>query len=126
MVSLKEIIKKADFFSKPVKLLFQNEFDFKTISGGMTSIGTLVFLLAYGIFNTQKISLVDAIKTSNKLILDKIENMQLNSVKKILNKNGFFQMEDDFKCKHCNTFAGKNKASLGAHIRNCKFNPINK
>ena len=77
-------------------------------------------------FNTQKISLVDAIKTSNKLILDKIENMQLNSVKKILNKNGFFQMEDDFKCKHCNTFAGKNKASLGAHIRNCKFNPINK
>lgn len=77
-------------------------------------------------FNTQKISLIDAIKTSNKLILDKIENMQLNSVKKILNKNGFFQMEDDFKCKHCNTFAGKNKASLGAHIRNCKFNPINK
>ena len=56
MVSLKEIIKKADFFSEPVKLLFQNEFDFKTISGGMTSIGTLVFLLAYGIFNTQKIS----------------------------------------------------------------------
>ena len=77
-------------------------------------------------FNTQKISLIDAIKTSNKLILDKIENMQLNSVKKILNKNGFFQMEDDFKCKHCNTFAGKNKASLGAHVRNCKFNPINK
>jgi len=77
-------------------------------------------------FNAQKISLIDAIKTSNKLILDKIENMQLNSVKKILNKNGFFQMDDDFKCKHCNTFAGKNKASLGAHIRNCKFNPINK
>ena len=45
---------------------------------------------------------------------------------KILNKNGFFQTDDDFKCKHCNTFAGKNKASLGAHIRNCKFNPINK
>jgi hypothetical protein len=77
-------------------------------------------------FNTQKISLIDTIKTSNKIILDKIESMQLNSVKKILNKNGFFQTDDDFKCKHCNTFAGKNKASLGAHIRNCKFNPINK
>jgi hypothetical protein len=51
--------------------------------------------------------------------------MQINSVKKILNKNGVFQSDDDFKCKHCNAFTGKNKASLGAHIRNCKFNPIN-
>ena len=51
--------------------------------------------------------------------------MQLNSIKKILNKNGLFQTDDDFKCKHCNAFTGKNKASLGAHVRNCKFNPIN-
>jgi hypothetical protein len=76
-------------------------------------------------FNTQKISIIDTIKTTNKQVLDKIENMQLNSVKKILNKNGVFQSDDDFKCKHCNAFTGKNKASLGAHIRNCKFNPIN-
>jgi hypothetical protein len=77
-------------------------------------------------FNTQKASIIETIKTTNKQILDKIENMQINSVKKLLNKNGVFQSDDDFKCKHCNTFAGKNKASLGAHIRNCKFNPINK
>ena len=76
-------------------------------------------------FNTQKSSIIETIKTSNKQILDKLENMQINSVKKILNKNGVFQSDDDFKCKHCNTFTGKNKASLGAHIRNCKFNPIN-
>jgi len=76
-------------------------------------------------FNTQKSSLIDTIKTTNKQILDKIETMQLNSVKKILNKNGVFQNDDDFKCKHCNGFTGKNKASLGAHVRNCKFNPIN-
>jgi hypothetical protein len=76
-------------------------------------------------FNTQKLSIIDTIKTTNKQILDKIESLQLNSVKKILNKNGVFQTDDDFKCKHCNTFTGKNKASLGAHIRNCKFNPIN-
>ncbi len=76
-------------------------------------------------FNTQKISIIDTIKTTNKQVLDKIENMQLNSVKKILNKNGVFQSDDDFKCKHCNAFTGKNKASLGAHIRNCKYNPIN-
>ena len=77
-------------------------------------------------FNTQKSSIIDTIKTTNKQILDKIENMQINSVKKLLNKNGVFQSDDDFKCKHCNTFTGKNKASLGANIRNCKFNPINK
>ena len=76
-------------------------------------------------FNTQKSSIIETIKTSNKQILDKLENMQINSVKKILNKNGVFQSDDDFKCKHCNAFTGKNKASLGAHIRNCKFNPIN-
>lgn len=77
-------------------------------------------------FNTQKNSIIDTIRTTNKQVLDKIENMQLNSVKKILNKNGVFQTDEDFKCKHCNAFTGKNKASLGAHIRNCKINPINK
>jgi len=76
-------------------------------------------------FNTQKTSIIDTIKTTNKQILDKIESLQINSVKKILNKNGVFQTDDDFKCKHCNTFTGKNKASLGAHIRNCRLNPIN-
>jgi hypothetical protein len=77
-------------------------------------------------FNTQKLSLIESVKSNNKLILDKIEAMQLNTVKKILNKNGFFHTDEDFRCKHCTTFTGKNKASLGAHIRNCKANPINK
>lgn len=77
-------------------------------------------------FNTQKLSLIETVKTNNKTILDKIESMQLNAVKKILNKNGFFHTDEDFRCKHCTTFIGKNKASLGAHIRNCKSNPINK
>jgi hypothetical protein len=82
-------------------------------------------LEVYNDFNTQKLSLIDTIKTTNKQILDKIDTMQLNSIKKILHKNGLLQTDEDFKCKHCNTFTGKNKASLGAHIRNCKFNPIN-
>ena len=76
-------------------------------------------------FNTQKLSIIDTIKTTNKQVLDKIETMQINVVKKILNKNGIFQSDDDFKCKYCNSFTGKNKASIGAHLRNCKFNPIN-
>ena len=81
---------------------------------------------AFNDFNTQKLSIIETVKSNNKLILDKIENMQLNAVKKILNKNGFFHIDEDFRCKHCTTFIGKNKASLGAHIRNCKHNPINK
>jgi ACT domain-containing protein len=81
---------------------------------------------AFNDFNTQKLSLIETVKSNNKLILDKIEAMQLNTVKKILNKNGFFHTDEDFRCKHCTTFIGKNKASLGAHIRNCKANPINK
>lgn len=76
-------------------------------------------------FNNQKLSIIETIKTTNKQILDKIETMQINVVKKILNKNGIFQSDDDFKCKYCNSFTGKNKASIGAHIRNCKFNPTN-
>lgn len=77
-------------------------------------------------FNAQKTNIIETFKNNNKLILDKIEAMQLTAVKKILNKNGFFHIDEDFRCKHCTTFIGKNKASLGAHIRNCKANPINK
>lgn len=77
-------------------------------------------------FTTQKNIIMETIRTNNKQLLDKIEALQINSVKKILNKNGFFHSDDDFRCKHCSTFLGKNKASLGAHIRSCKANPINK
>lgn len=77
-------------------------------------------------FNTQKNALIETIKNNNKHILDKIEAMQLTAIKKILNKNGFFNVDEDFRCKYCTTFIGKNKASLGAHIRNCKCNPNNK
>jgi hypothetical protein len=77
-------------------------------------------------FTSQKNNIMETIRANNKQLLDKIESMQINSVKKILNKNGFFHSDDDFRCKHCTTFIGKNKASLGAHIRNCKSNPINK
>jgi len=81
---------------------------------------------AFNEFTAQKNNLIETIKTNNKILMDKIETMHLNSVKKILNKNGFFHLEEDFRCKHCTTFIGKNKASLGAHIRNCKANPVNK
>jgi hypothetical protein len=29
------------------------------------------------------------------------------------------------KCSFCNVYSGKNKASLGVHMKNCKLNPKN-
>ena len=107
------------------KLLHINTTKTETTTINITKDDIEELLELFNEFNTQKTSLIDTIKTTNKQILDKIESMQLNSIKKILNKNGLFQTDDDFKCKHCNAFTGKNKASLGAHVRNCKFNPIN-
>lgn len=108
------------------KLVHLNTIQHANTSISITNDDLEELVEVFNDFNIQKISLIECIKTSNKQLLDKIENMQLNAVKKLLYKNGLLQNDDDFKCKHCNTFTGKNKASLGAHIRNCKFNPINK
>jgi hypothetical protein len=111
-----------DSLSSKISILNQSQTE--TININKDDIDELIEI--FNDFNTQKTSLIETIKTNNKFVLDKIEAMHLNAVKKILNKNGFFHTDDDFRCKHCTTFIGKNKASLGAHIRNCKVNPINK
>lgn len=80
-------------------------------------------LEAYEEFDAQKKSIVEFSKITNKQLIEKIEAMQMNSVKKLLNKNSIFHLDEDFKCKFCNAFNGKNKASLGAHTRTCKSNP---
>ena len=77
----------------------------------------------YAEFNRKKTQLVETVRNSNKQILDKVEEMQFFAIKKVLIKNGALQSEEDFKCKYCNLFSGKSKASLGAHMRNCKSNP---
>ena len=120
---IKIAVEIIDTLSTKLNHITNTQTESTTININKDDIDELVEL--FNEFNTQKSSLIDTIKTTNKQILDKIESMHINSVKKILNKNGVFQVDDDFKCKHCNTFTGKNKASLGAHIRNCKFNPIN-
>jgi hypothetical protein len=77
----------------------------------------------YAEFNTRKTQLVDIVRNSSKQIIEKIEELQLFALKRVLTKNGALQSEEEFKCRFCNSFTGKNKASLGAHIRGCKFNP---
>ena len=76
----------------------------------------------YRIFGIQKMMMQEAIKTTNKQLLEKLEEIQLPKIKKILMKLGNIENDNNFKCIYCNIWTGKNKASLGAHIRNCKSN----
>ena len=79
----------------------------------------------YNEFIKQKTIIIESVKLNNKILLEKLEDLHAYSVKKLLIKNNIIQSDEEYKCKFCNCFSGKNKASLGAHIRNCKLNPIN-
>jgi hypothetical protein len=80
----------------------------------------------YRLFGIQKSQMFDTIKLVNKQLIDKLEDIQLPKIKKFLMKIGNIENDNDFKCTLCNSWSGKNKASLAAHIRTCKFNTKNK
>jgi hypothetical protein len=69
--------------------------------------------------------MLDTIKLVNKQLIDKLEDIQLPKIKNLLIKLGNIENDNGFKCTLCNNWTGKNKASLGAHVRNCKFNAKN-
>ena len=77
----------------------------------------------YTDFNAKKSQLVDIVRNSTKQTIEKIEELQFFALKRVLTRNGLLQADDEFKCRFCNSFTGKNRASLGAHVRGCKFNP---
>jgi len=79
----------------------------------------------YRVFVSQKLQMIETIKNINKQLLDKMEEIQLPKLKKLFIKIGNIENDNDFKCNFCNTWSGKNKASLAAHVRNCKSNPKN-
>ena len=70
--------------------------------------------------------MIETIKSVNKQLIDQLEELQLPKTKKFLMNLGNIENDNDFKCTFCNNLSGKNKASLAAHIRNCKFNAKNK
>ena len=80
----------------------------------------------YRNFISQKLQMIDTIKLVTKQLIDKMEDIQLPKLKKLFMNLGNIENDNDFKCSFCNSWSGRNKASLGAHIRNCKFNPKNK
>jgi len=80
----------------------------------------------YRFFIVQKMQMIDTIKAVTKQLVDKMDDFQLPTIKKMVTKLGVVENDNDFKCSFCSSWAGKNKASLGAHVRNCKSNPKNK
>ena len=116
---LKTAIDIVDNLSTKLKLIQNsNHTDFYSIQ--QTDIDELAD--EYRMFGIQKISMQETIKTMNKQLLEKLEEIQLPKIKKILMKLGNIENDNDFKCIYCNIWSGKNKASLAAHIRNCKCN----
>ena len=79
----------------------------------------------YKLFTNQKLQMMDLIKTITKQLNDKMEEIQLPKLTKLFIKIGRLENDNEFKCTFCNNYSGKNKASLGAHMRNCKMNPKN-
>jgi len=77
----------------------------------------------YKFFITQKLQMIETIRSVTKQLIDKMEDIQLPKLKKLFIKIGNIENDNDFKCTLCNSWSGKNKASLGAHIRNCKIAP---
>jgi hypothetical protein len=75
----------------------------------------------YRNFAVQKVAIQEMVRVFSKQLLDKLEDVQLPKIKNILIKFGLIDNEN-LKCPHCNVYEGKNKASLSAHLRNCKFN----
>ena len=76
----------------------------------------------YSDFNLQKHTIIDSIKLNNKLLLENIDKLQFSVIHKLLIKHKLIDPNENLTCKYCNTFTGKNKTGLNAHIRNCKSN----
>ena len=120
---LKIAIDIIDNLSSKLELI-QNKNTDDMISFSQEDINDLVD--EYRTFGIQKLSIQETIKIMNKQLLDKLEELQLPKIKKILIKMGNIEKDNDFKCVHCNIWSGKNKASLSAHVKCCKSNPKNK
>ena len=97
-------------------LIKENEETAINISFDKEDIDNL--LLEYNNFNDQKNEIIECLKINNKNIIDKLEIMQLNSIKKILLKHHLL-IDNELKCNNNCGFIGKNKASLSAHKKKC-------
>jgi hypothetical protein len=115
---LKTAIEIIDNLSSKLQLIQHNKDDGFSID----QIDVDELADEYRTFGMQKTAMQETIKNMNKQLLEKLEEMQLPKIKKLLMKLGNIENDNDFKCMFCNIWSGKNKASLAAHTRNCKCN----
>jgi hypothetical protein len=80
----------------------------------------------YRIFGIKKAQMLETIKSINKQLLEQLDEIQLPNTKKFLIRLGNIENDNNLMCTFCNNWTGKNKSSLAAHMRSCKFNSKNK
>ncbi len=80
----------------------------------------------YRIFGIKKAQMLETIKTINKQLIEQLDEIQLPNTKKFLIRLGNIENDNNLMCTFCNNWTGKNKSSLAAHMRSCKFNTKNK
>jgi hypothetical protein len=120
---IKIAIDMIDSLSSKLNMIHNTNHNDDTYSTSKNDIEELAN--EYRNFAIQKSSIQELIRTNCKQLIDKLEEIQLPKIKNILIKFGVIENEN-LKCPFCNNYEGKNKASLSAHVRNCKSNTKNK
>jgi len=83
--------------------------------------------VTYAEYSIEKIKIALDIIDNLNLVFNNLENKKdLNKTSEILVKKDNVETDNTgLLCTFCNNWSGKNKISLSAHIRSCKFNPKN-
>jgi hypothetical protein len=79
----------------------------------------------YRSFCIDKTNLIEMVKSHSKQVIEKLEEIHFSNVKRLLMKYGYIENVNN-KCSFCDWVGKDKKASLSAHLRNCKLNPDNK
>ena len=77
-------------------------------------------LQEYKNFANRKIRLLEGIRSNTKLWTEELEAMAFPRIQTLLIHTGNLE-KCELTCSYCMTFTGKNKASLGAHMKSCKL-----
>lgn len=77
----------------------------------------------YNEFADKKAIAIDSLNKMTAQMKSLIELIELPKLKSWFISNGSLENDSDLLCRFCKCYEGKNKTSLGAHIRKCKLNP---
>lgn len=72
-------------------------------------------------FANQKAKIQETVKIMNKTMTEQLDELTLPKIRDILVRFGVLE-SNYLKCPYC-SYEGRNRASLGAHLRSCKLKP---